>query len=387
MAGERVLERIRELGPTISKRSEEIEDARRIPVDLVQDLVAAGCFRLGLPAKYGGEELDLPTILKVFEELSAFDASVGWTVMIGGGAPDILSLLPAAVFERLYAAGPDLLAGGTLAPKGTAVVVDGGYRVTGQWPFASGCLHSTWLCANCIVIENGEPRPGPLGVDIRCMALPTEQWEIIDNWRVVGLRGTGSHDIKLADVFVPEEQSFDLFGGTSSIEGRLFRIPILGKFALDLAAVAVGIAQSSLDDIVALAAGGKRPAFAGPVRLADSPHFQFQLGRAEATLRAARALLYATAEEAWAAAGADEQAGPLERARMRTAGPRIVELALEVVDTAHRLGGGSAVYERSPLPRHLRDIHTLSQHAGIAPDFYAVVGSGLVGNDLSGARI
>ena len=387
MAGERVLDRVREMGPTISKRSEEIEEARRIPVDLVDDLVAAGCFRIGVPASYGGEEADLPTIYRLFEQLSTYDASVGWTVMIGAVAPDLFAFLPKATFDQLYAGGPDLLGGGALAPKGRAVVVDGGYQVTGQWPFASGCLHSSWLCANCIVLENGAPRPGPLGVDIRAMALPTPDWEVIDTWHVVGLRGTGSVDIKLDDVFVPEEQTFDIFGGTPSIDARLFRVPLLGKFALDLASVAVGIAQRALDDVAALAAGGKMPAFAGPVRLADSPHFQFQLGRADASLRAARSLLYAEAERVWAAAAEGAEPSPLDRARTRATGPRIVELAVEAADTAQRLAGGSAVYDSSPLQRHLRDIHTVTQHAGVSPDVYAVMGSGLAGNDLSGARI
>lgn len=378
-----VLERVRALVPEVSKRAEEIEQARRLPLDLLDELREAGCFRMGLPRSHGGEELGVSEIIRVIELLGRADGSVGWNVMIGGTTPELFAFLPQARFDALYASGPDLIGGGTFAPKGVAVAVDGGFRASGRWPFASGSEHCSWLMAHCVVLgADGTLQPGRKGLPmLRAVVLPAAAFEIVDTWHVSGLRGTGSHDLVLEETFVPDDQSMDIFGD-ASLSGPLFQLPLLGKFALYVAAVGVGIAAGALEEVQALATAGKRSAFAVE-RIAENALFQHRLGEADANLRAAGSLLYAEADAAWEAAVQGRPLSPVERAQLRATGAHVAGLAAGVVDTAYHLGGGTSVYHSCPLQRRLRDIHTLTQHAGVAPSSYAAVGAGLAGEDLS----
>ena len=174
---ETTLDAVRTLAPTIEARSEEIERNRRLPLDLVDELTAAGCFRSLVPASHGGTGLDLPTDLRMVEELARADGSVGWTVMIGHMAPVILGKLSQQTFDAVYADGPDLVLAGTFNPTGMATPVDGGFRVTGQWSFASGCQHANWVIAHCVVDDGRQP-------PIRMMLLPPDEVEIKDTWSV-----------------------------------------------------------------------------------------------------------------------------------------------------------------------------------------------------------
>jgi alkylation response protein AidB-like acyl-CoA dehydrogenase len=375
------------MAPAIAKRAEEIEEARRMPLDLVDGLAEAGCFRMFVPREYGGDELTLAEGFRVIEEVARADAATGWTVMIGSSAPPLFGFLPKATFDQLYAGGPDMIGAGTLAPKGRAVPVDGGYRVSGQWPFASGCQHSQWIAAQCVVVADGEPQRMPNGMPVmRVMLFPAAEVEILDTWRVAGLKGTGSHDIRFDEAFCPDERSFTVFGSKPTLAGGVFRVPIIAQLGLFVSAVAVGIAQAAMDDVVALALGGKTPAFSTK-RVAVSPVFQDRLGQADATLRAARALLHSETEHAWAKAVAGEEFSLLERARMRSAPPQVAILATEVVDTAYSLAGGSSLYDTSPLQRRFRDIHALTQHAGVGRDFFAVTGGILAGEEVDAMRL
>jgi alkylation response protein AidB-like acyl-CoA dehydrogenase len=283
---------VRTLAPAIVARSEEIERGRRVPADLVKELTAAGCFQALVPRSHGGAELDLPDDMRVLEELARADGSVGWTVMIGSLAPVLLGKLPRATFDDLYAEGPDIILAGTIKPSGVATPVDGGFRVTGQWAFASGCQHSDWFVAHSIVDDGRQP-------PIRMMVLPPADVEIKDTWSVSGLCGTGSHDFAANDAVVPDERSFVLWD-EPCLDAPLLRIPELSLSSLRGAAVAVGIAHGAVREVTDLATG-KVPLFSVGT-LASNPLFQHQLADADAQLRAARALLYADAETAWTAA-------------------------------------------------------------------------------------
>ena len=189
------LDAVRALVPDITARAEEIEQARTLPRDLVDDLAAAGCFRALVPRSHGGDELPLADALAVIEELARADGSVGWTVMIGAAAPALLGHLPAATFDAVYASGPDVISAGTFNPAGTATPVDGGFRASGQWSFASGCRHAQWFLAHCIV-DDGRMPP------LRMMVLPAADVQIVDTWSTMGMRGTGSHDFTVDGKFV-----------------------------------------------------------------------------------------------------------------------------------------------------------------------------------------
>ena len=366
------LEAVRALAPDIVTRTEEIERGRRVPPDLVDDLTAAGCFRALVPRSHGGDELDLPTHMRVIEEVARADGSVGWTVMIGSAAPVLFGRLPRETFDNIYAGGPDVIVAGAFNPSGVASPVDGGFGVTGQWSFASGCQHCHWFIAHCIVDDGREP-------PIRMMVLPPADVEIKDTWSVSGLSGTGSHDFVVNDVFVPAERTFVLWD-KPCIDVPLLQIPELSLSTFAFGAVAVGIAGGALGEVTALATG-KVPLFSGGT-LASNPLFQYQLAEADARLRAARALLYADAERAWATAVAGAPFTPEHRARIRATNTWVTRAAASVVEMAYTAGGGSSIYTSSPLQRRLRDIHALTQHFGVKLDTYTKAGAVLAGQDV-----
>jgi alkylation response protein AidB-like acyl-CoA dehydrogenase len=366
------LDAVRTMVPAIVARSEEIERGRRVPPDLVEELTAAGCFRMLVPRSHGGAELDLPTEMRVIEELARADGSVGWTVMIGRSAPVFFGKLPRDTFDALYAASPDVILAGTVNPTGLATPVDGGFRVTGQWSFASGCQHCHWFIAHCVVDDGRQP-------PIRMMVLPPADVEIKDTWSVSGLCGTGSHDFVVSDAFVPAERSFALWD-EPSVDVPLLRIPELSLASLSVGAVAVGIAHGALGEVTDLAAG-KVPLFSDGT-LASNPLFQHQLADANAQLRAARALLYADAEAAWATAVAGTSFTPDHRARIRATATWVTRTAASVVDMAYTAGGGSSLYSSSPLQRRLRDIHALTQHFAVKLDTFTKAGAVLAGQDV-----
>jgi indole-3-acetate monooxygenase len=380
------LERVRELAPTIRRRADEIEAARRIPLDLVEDLKSIGCFRMVVPREAGGDELALDQQLDIIEELACADGSTGWTVMIGASSPVLFGLLPRRGFDEIYADGPDVIGAGALAPKGQARRVGDGYCVSGQWPFGSGCQHASWLLAQSIVVADGKPKMAANGVpEMRIMVVPAEQAAILDTWKVSGLRGTGSHDFRIDDVFCPDHRTTSLLGGGACIDAVAMRIPTLSTFSMLMAAVALGIGRAAIEDLTALAMDGKRRAFAAQ-RVAASPVFQDRLGEAEATWRAARALVHSEAARAWHMASAAQAFEPIDRARIRSAGALVVGMMARVADTAYTAGGGTSVYEASPLQRHLRDIHALTQHINVSRDLFAISGALLVGEEIDPGR-
>jgi alkylation response protein AidB-like acyl-CoA dehydrogenase len=376
------LERVRELTPAIRRRSTECEQARRVPLDLIAQLKTAGCFRMHVPSEYGGDDLTLSQALDVIEELARADGSTGWTTMIGCDAPALFARLPRTTFDAIYADGPDLIGAGATAPKGQARRVGGGYCVSGQWSFASGCQHAEWLIAHAVIVDQtGQPELLPTGSpEMRVGVFPANEAEIVDTWRVVGLQGTGSHDFRLRDVYCPEERTFSLMG-PPCLPNAGFAIPILGRLALSLAAVAVGIGRGALDEIAELAGSGKRRIFASN-RLAESVVFQDKLGEADATVRGARALLHADVDAAGAKASRGEEFSPLERLRVRATAAYVVRLMAQVVDLAYTAVGGSAIYQASPLQRRLRDIHALTQHIGVSGEAFEYVGALLAGEEL-----
>ena len=299
-----VLAAVRRLTPLIVTRSDEIERGRRLPLDLVARLRSAGCFRMLVPHRLGGAEADLTEHLQLLRELATADGSVGWTVMIGSSAPMILGRLPTASFDGVYADGPDVVVAGTFNPTGVATIVDGGFRTSGRWAFASGCEHADWFVAHCMVDDGSVP-------PLRMMVVPATEVDIVDTWTVAGLCGTGSHDFALDNVFVPAARTFSVFepGG---LEGAMGRIPELQYSSLAIAAVAVGIADGALADITTLATA-KVPMFSDGT-LAANPLFRHQLAEADAERRAARALLDSEVATTWQIAMSADEFTPERRA-------------------------------------------------------------------------
>ncbi len=367
------LDAVRGLAPRIAARAAEIEAARRIPLDLVADLSAAGCFRMLVPRSHGGSGLDLMSAMRVYEELSRADASVGWTVMIGSSAWCDLARLPRATFDALYADGPDVIVAGAFNPSGVAVPVDGGYRVSGRWAFASGCQHCHWLYGNCVEDNAGTPQ-------MRTVLFSPAEITIQDTWSVSGLCGTGSHHFVADDVLVRAEQTFLTLSHEACLDEPLVRIPTPAVIALEIASVAIGIAQGALEDILALAA--KKVPLLASASLRANPLFQHEMGAADAKLRAARTLLYADAASAWATAMSGAEFTADQRARIRSAATWIAATAASVVDAAYRAGGGTSIYSDSPLQRRFRDIHALTQHFLVKLDTLTTAGAVFAGAEV-----
>ena len=375
--GTPILDAVRELAPTIAARADEIEAARRLPPDLVTDLTAAGCFGMLRPRSHGGAGVDLVTSMRVYEDLSRADASVGWTVAIGAGCWLDLVGLPRPTFDAVFADDPDVKVGGAIRPAGVAAAADGGYRVTGRWGFVSGCQHCDWIYGNCIeegATGNGDVPP------LRVALFRADEIEIEDTWSVSGLCGTGSHDVVADDVFVPTDRTFALLSAEPCLADPLVRMPLPSPYALQMASGALGIAQGALDDILALASD-KVPLFAG-ASLATNPLFQNQLGQADAGLRAARSLVYGEAAEAWATALAGDPFTTEQRARIRGSATWACDTAAAVVGMAYRAGGGSSLYRSSPLQRRFRDVHALTQHFLLKLDSLTTVGAVMAGQDV-----
>jgi len=374
-----VLAAVRDLAPSISARSAEIESERRLPLDLLDQLIAAGCFRMLTPRSHGGLEVDLLLSMEIIETIAAADGATGWTVMIGSESPMLLALLPRSRFDQIYANTPDVIVGGGFAPRGQAAAGAGGYLVSGRWDFASGCQHTRWLFGNCVVTENGQPRAGllPGSREIRAMLFRSDQARIIDTWEVSGLRGTGSHDIEVKNLRVPTDDSLDIFMGQSCVPGALYKAPVV-SFALHIGAVGAGIARHALADIIALVQTNKKRLYTGSA-IADSPLFHHRLAQAETSLRAARELLMAESRAVWQSSLVGRSPTPSETARVVGSVAWAAQTAASVVDTCYTAGGGTALYSSSPLQRHLRDIHTLTQHAAVNEAMLARAGAFLIG--------
>ena len=370
---DQVLDSARALAPTIVERADQIEADRRLPRDLLDELVAAGCLRILLPRSHGGVGADLPSTLQLFETLAAADGSVAWTVMIGSSGWLDLAGLSRRAFDALFAGTSDVIVAGVFAPTGTIRAAGSGYRVTGRWGFASGCEHATWVYGNCLE-ETGD---GPC---LRMAVFSPDQIEVEDTWTASGLCGTGSHHIRVTDTLVPGERTLLPLADEPSIDEPVVRVPVPALLALAVASVAVGIAQGALDDAVALATHRVPLLAAAP--LAADPLFRADLADCEAGVRAARALLHQSAATLWAMA---VDAAPItlrQRAEARAAAVWATDQAAAVVTAAYRSGGGTALYRTCPLQRRLRDVHALTQHFLVRRGTLTTAGAVLAGQDV-----
>jgi alkylation response protein AidB-like acyl-CoA dehydrogenase len=352
-----IVEAVRALHEDIRASAVDGDRNRAVPEAVVDRLRELGVFRMVAPRAVGGLGLGPAELVRVSEELGHADGSTGWVAMIGAVTGIALAYLqPEAAGEMLT--DPRFLITGVAAPIGTAEPVGAGYRVTGRWPFASGCRYATWLVGGCRV--TGE-HPG-----VRMMILPAAEVRIHDDtWETAGLRGTGSHDIEADGVLVPAEHSFSLTGPP------VLGFPAMAMLSLGIGAVALGIARAAIDEFTALAAA-KRIAATGQT-VSSRGWARAALARAEG-LRAS-GLAYLLSQMDATAAAAD----PAGVARMRLAVATAAGNAAKAVDLMYEAAGGVSVYARSPLQRHLRDVHTATQHAMVGPEVREAIGAVLLG--------
>jgi alkylation response protein AidB-like acyl-CoA dehydrogenase len=374
--GERaeLLAAVARLAPEIAAAADETERARRLPQRLVDAFARAGFFRMLVPRAFGGLECDPQTAFEVVEAVARVDGSAGWIVMIGTGTPAFIApYVDDAVGYELFQRDPNAVLGGAIGTRGRAVAVEGGYRVSGRWAFGSGAEHCAWLASGCAIYDGDTPRLASDGQPARCVALtPRADVQILDTWSVAGLRGTGSHDYVLEDVFVPAAYAPDPITQPRRQAGPLYS----AHFMLTThAAQALGVARHALDAFTAQASGPPER----PAALGGRPLAQLRLAQAEALVSAARAYVLATTEDAWTTATTDGAPSAAQRAQIRLAMTHAVQSAAQAVDLVRDAAGASAIYTTSPIERCYRDIHVATQHAVVATTSYELLGRALLG--------
>ena len=371
--------------PEIAEAADEIDDARRLPGWLADRLAAAGFFHLLTGREHGGMEADPVTAARVIEMLSTASPSVGWVTMILAAASFwAVRMVPEQVRREIFAdvrpgeIQPTVVAG-TLVPHGRAVRADGGWRLSGQWPFASGCHHATWLpTAAWLYDEDGPIRDDDGAPQWRVFHLPASDCAILDTWYTSGLRGTGSTDYTMEDVFVADSyvKRHSLLE-PPRLPDRRYAYP--GFTVPMLSAVALGAARGAVDSLVDLFGGKVDRRNQRPVASAFDK--QADLGIATATVDSARAYLYDTTSRVWELTIAGEELPRDLRAGMRLACTHAVTASVQAVDRAHSAAGASSIYSVSPLDRYFRDVHSVAAHAFVRQTTMADGGQLLLGQE------
>ena len=364
----------RSLEPLIREHAQAVEEGR-IPPELVAALYDSGVFRAMLPREVGGLEAEPAGWLAMIEELARISASVGWLAFINSGVG--LTFLDPERFERFRArAGGRLILAMSLGRiGGQAVRVDGGYRISGRWPFASGSPFATWLGGMSVVRgDDGSPLVDASGQPRRLLAIwPADQARLIDTWDGLGLRGTGSGDFEISDLFVPDEQGNPGFYGPPAYDRALFRIKEMPEAGHG--AHALGIASAALEAFAAAVNARHATGSARQLALGHEQAHQIAFARADALVRAARALLHGTARAAYQDASVHPELSLELRVRVRESNIFAVRSAKEAVGLIFEMAGSSGVYRGRLIEQAFRDINTAANHTNYVETAYAAIGS------------
>jgi len=380
--GNEYVARARRLAPQIESCADQIEQERRLAPPVLDALHAAGMFRLLLPRSLGGSEIEPAAFAAVIEEIAKADASTAWCLCQASGCSMSAAYLPADVAADVFGRDPRAVLAWGPGPGARAVAVEGGYRVTGTWSFASGCRHATWLGGHCPISEpDGSPRRGGGGKTVeRTMLFPASSAQIADVWRVSGLKGTGSDAFTVADLFVPHEYSISRDDPAERRQpGLLYCFPTGSLYASGFAGVALGIARRMLDGLVGLAKEKTPRGFKRT--LSDNAVIQSQVGYAEAQLQSARLFLLHSLEEIWGAVGRSGVLTLDQRVRIRLASTYAIHQAKAVADMAHHAGGATSIFIESAFDRGFRDIHAVTQQIQGRQTHFETVGQFLLGHE------
>ena len=376
--------RLGELAPLFSQSAAEAERLARLPKVVVRALQRYGLFRLWVPKKCAGFELDLPEALEVFAAAARLDGSVGWAVMIGSQGGLFASQVDPVTAHSLFARPESVLATAML-PEGRAVRADGGYRVTGCWHYATGAPYATTFLANCIVMDGGTPAFSAKGkTNTRAVLLESPQVSIVPSWDASGLRGTGSDDFEVRDVFVPEQRTFSLAQPAAREPGALYRLPFTAVMELSIVAVALGIAQHALDEFAAMTRQKKGSVDSAP--LADDPGVQVRYAEARATWGLVKAGMDALSQRVWRDALAIRTPSHIEASEVTAACALSVVKLRSAVSELVALAGMNAIQPDCELARAWRDLQALAAHTAVSPRNLATIGATLLAVSDSLAR-
>src|SRR5947199_6328209 len=369
----------RALAPRLRERAAEIEAARKLPADLVMDIANARLFRVALPEAEGGLGADIVTTLQVIEEVARAEGSTGWCLAMGINTLRQSAQFAPEVRREIFFSDPVGVSAGSANPRGRAVAVPGGYRVTGHWFFASGCMHSSAVHGACKVFDGDTPRRRPNGdQEVRIAYFhPKSQARIIDTWHVSGMRGTGSHDIEVEDLFVPAEHTFSALDRRARVTGPMNRMHGFDLAGCGFCCVGLGVARAAVDEFVELAQV-KVPRSSSEL-LRDRPLVQARIGEAEALLRSGRALLFDTLQAMWQTVVAGEYVTERQRSDLRMAMTHAAQSAAQATHIVCATAGTTSIFTSSPLERYARDAEVVTRHNQLQFVNYEAVGRTMLG--------
>ncbi|MFT6557946.1 acyl-CoA dehydrogenase family protein [Sneathiella sp.] len=374
----------------IRTRASEFEAQGYVSQDLADRIAETGLYRLCTPKSLHGLEKSPVDYAAVTEYLAHADGSVAWVVFIGITSAISVSNLPDDAVRRIFLSDPKAITAGVFAPMGRAIkTVQGdrsGYRLTGQWQWGSGSRNAAFISGGGFVTDpEGAILKTPDGrPDQRAFFMPTTDIELLDTWQVSGLKATGSTDFRVRDLFVPEEMTFDATR-MSGPDGAIHKFPIFALLGIGIAAVALGLARASLDELVGFASEKTPQGSSKPLAL--KPSTQSQVAKAEAELRAARLFFYESISRSWQNAMQGDEPSIEDRRDIRLATTHATNSAARVIDRMYRLGGGTSVYAKSPLQRHFRDVHVATQHMMVSDATLELVGRLFVGVETNTAQL
>jgi indole-3-acetate monooxygenase len=374
------------LHPVLRRYREEIEREQRFPKALVEQLRAAGFYRMVIPRSLGGLQLDPITYTRVVERLAEGCGSVGWNLANNSIVQLVTLGLPEEGVREIYAHGPDAGAGTAVQGGGQAVPVAGGYRVSGRWSFGSGCQEAAWMLGSFQILDDGKPRLSPEGKPLYWRGVfPRAEAEIVPgSWDVTGLRGTGSFDWTVDNVFLPERRTMlhagiPLDNQWEHWSGVTYQLPTQCWIGPHHSAVITGIARAGIDALIELA-GGKTPRGRTGL-LCDNPQVQDAVGRADAILNAGRTYRAAMITEIWNTIASGNATTLEQRARCRLASTYAADSARQAMDLMYRHGGSTSFKRDSRLAECWRDLQVVGQTVTLAPEWYPIGGRVYLGID------
>ena len=348
---------------SIKAHAPEFQKLRHIPQDVVDQFKSLGVYRAFVPKRFGGDEKSPAAFCQLIEDIAAADASAGWVASFGVSAT-YLSTLPPETYAEIYGNNPDTVFAGAMFPPQAAISVEGGYEVTGQWPWGSGIVGADLAGAGIKVEDQSTTLP-------LIAVMPKAKIEIVDTWNTVGLRATGSHDIKADKVVVPREWTF-IRGSKPTMEDRVFRYPSMALASQVLAVVALGAARAALEY---LDESGSRKSVTGAPKPGARPYLQTEYAKAKGVYLGARALFYDTLEEAYEELAHDEKVSPDTHIRLRLVATKAAKDGAEAARMAFALGGSTAIEDGHPLVRHMLDAAGVAQHAFLSEGTWTAAGA------------
>jgi indole-3-acetate monooxygenase len=358
------LDALARLLTAVKARRAEFDAHQQISDDVVAMLKAAGVYRALVARRFGGDEVAPADFLRLIETISQADGSAGWVASFGFSAI-YLAALPIETLQAIYADGPDVIFAGGIFPPQRATPVPGGVEVSGRWSWGSGCCGAELIGVG-IKVEGAGTTPGLP----RTAVMPRSQVTIAKNWDVNGLKGTGSHDIVVDRVVVPEAWTF-IRGGASSLDSPLFRYPVM--------ALAAQVLAVALDDITAIAGG--RASITGAPVLADRAYVQIGIAEAEAALRSAGAFFYESTEQAYATLAAGDALDASARNLLRLASSHAAKVGADVAQSAYRLSGTTGIFTAHSIAQRFQDALIVPQHAFLSAGTWQSAGRVLLGLD------